>query len=207
MSVKRDLESKSNIIVGKEIEKHVKRIKIRKSIEFVERLSEETKNDIDRTNLSLISSANDSDVTVKNPFHDLENLTWEEVTITITPQRYIYFSARDVKKRFEYSDFDIFYNRKSDKPSQIWDRFVNLPLKPYPRVKKNWAVWRRSISSVRRYFKKFLEINDDPFNDVDDVGFHKPKFNLIIQSESEFLDQNIIDKDINDLFNSESNRG
>jgi hypothetical protein len=191
-----DIKKRLNIFYGVIVYNDELCQQVDKFIILIDRFIKDTENLM----VSDVKSKDQNKLPV-SPFNEIENITWNQVTIRITSDNYIHFIAKDTDKKFKYSEFDIFVNKNTKKPSIVWERLKYLPEVSDRRNKKNWDVWRQSCSLIRKYLMNFLKINDDPFENVKIIGYYKPKFILKVDSD---YNEYTIEKDIKDLIEKET---
>jgi hypothetical protein len=142
-------------------------------------------------------------------FPRINNLAWNEVSITITSSNYIRFKARDITKRYKYLEIDIFVNSITEEPSRLFERFKMLPqLKKTddpPQINNEWNVLKKSISDLRIFLKDFFYIKEDPIR----ISHRRIKYDFILDikiDRKEFIAEDPIRSDIDDLYSEETNR-
>jgi len=115
---------------------------------------------------------------------------WEEVTITFISNESIRIKAREVSKKFHFSEIGFGDRRSADKPNMIWKYFHALaqlsgelawddPLDLGGRpVDIDRDVAQKRISVLRKTLQTIVGIKDDPIYTYRKKGLYKTRFSL-----------------------------
>ena len=119
-------------------------------------------------------------------FPPMENLRWEEVTITFISNDVIRVSARRKKRDYHFAKIGFEDGRKAERPDTRW-----LVLKRLAELGEiSWRAdvdqktrdkAKSAIRDIRPRLRRLIDISDDPFHKYKKKHGYKPKFTLRIR--------------------------